>query len=100
MLLSLVMTMFLTDNRAVSQVLQLSLPMRYLSLTSTYLRQLLLQVSWQEFVHQMLSKGEVQQIIVLWDVGIANVILHENAVLNGRPVRAFTISNNFHFGEC
>ncbi|KAJ1523756.1 hypothetical protein ONE63_001589 [Megalurothrips usitatus] len=45
------------------------------------------QVSWQEFVHQMLSKGEVQQIIVMPDIGIANIILHDNAVINGKPVR-------------
>ncbi|KAK3929060.1 Paraplegin [Frankliniella fusca] len=47
------------------------------------------QVSWQEFVHQMLAKGEVQQIIVLpiSNFGIANIILHENAILNGKPVR-------------
>lgn len=43
-------------------------------------------VSWQEFVHQMLAKGEVQQIIVSPDAGTANVILYENAVLNGKPV--------------
>lgn len=45
------------------------------------------QVSWQEFVHQMLAKGEVQQIIVMPDVGMAHVILHENAILNGKPAR-------------
>ncbi|XP_026278149.1 paraplegin isoform X1 [Frankliniella occidentalis] len=47
------------------------------------------QVSWQEFVHQMLAKGEVQQIIVIpiANNGIANVVLHENAILNGKPVR-------------
>lgn len=45
------------------------------------------EVSWQKFVHQMLAKGEVQEIIVMWDLGFANVVLHEDAVVNGKPVK-------------
>lgn len=43
-------------------------------------------VSWNEFVHQMLVKGEVEEIIVRPDVEIVTIILHEGAVIKGKRV--------------
>lgn len=43
-------------------------------------------VSWNEFVHHMLAKGEVQEIIVRPDVEIVTIILHDGAVIKGKRV--------------
>lgn len=43
-------------------------------------------MSWNEFVHQMLAKGEVEQIIVRPDIDIVTIILHDGAVVKGRKV--------------
>lgn len=43
-------------------------------------------VSWNEFVHHMLAKGEVEEIIVRPDVEIVTIILHEGAVIKGKRV--------------
>ncbi|CAD5113086.1 DgyrCDS2278 [Dimorphilus gyrociliatus] len=43
-------------------------------------------VSWNEFVREMLTKGEVDEIIVRPEVEIAFIKLHPNAVVKGRPV--------------
>lgn len=43
-------------------------------------------VSWNEFVHHMLSKGEVEQIIVRPDMEIVTIILYDGAVIKGRKV--------------
>jgi len=44
-------------------------------------------VSWNEFLYQMLAKGEVEQIIVRPDIDIVTIILHEGAIIKGRRVR-------------
>lgn len=41
-------------------------------------------VSWNEFVYTMLSKGEVEQLIVRPDIEVVTIILHEGAVVNGQ----------------
>ncbi|CAG9770542.1 unnamed protein product [Ceutorhynchus assimilis] len=41
-------------------------------------------VSWNEFLYQMLAKGEVEQLIVRPDIDIVTIILHEGAVIKGR----------------
>ncbi|VVC86282.1 paraplegin [Leptidea sinapis] len=41
-------------------------------------------VSWNEFVYTMLSKGEVEELIVRPDIEVVTIILHEGAVLKGK----------------
>lgn len=43
-------------------------------------------VSWNEFVHQMLAKGEVEEVIVRPDLDIVTIILYEGAVIKGKKV--------------
>ncbi|KAK4877676.1 hypothetical protein RN001_010182 [Aquatica leii] len=43
-------------------------------------------VSWNEFLYQMLAKGEVEEIIVRPDIEIVTIILHDGAVVKGRKV--------------
>ncbi|KAF2901674.1 hypothetical protein ILUMI_04517 [Ignelater luminosus] len=43
-------------------------------------------VSWNEFLYQMLAKGEVEEIIVRPDVEIVTIILHEGAIIKGKKV--------------
>lgn len=43
-------------------------------------------VSWNEFLYQMLAKGEVEQIIVRPDIEIVTIILFEGAVVKGKKV--------------
>jgi len=43
-------------------------------------------VSWNEFVHHMLAKGEVEEVIVRPDLDIVTIILHDGAVIKGRRV--------------
>ena len=49
-------------------------------------RERLRPISWTEFVNRMLSKGEVQQIVVQPDFNRVTIHLHEGAVINGHPV--------------
>lgn len=44
-------------------------------------------MSWNEFVHHMLAKGEVEEVIVRPDVDIVTIILHDGAVIKGKRVR-------------
>ncbi|CAH0703702.1 unnamed protein product [Spodoptera exigua] len=48
-------------------------------------------VSWNEFVYSMLSKGEVQELIVRPDLEVVTIILHEGAIIKGKRTthRAF-----------
>lgn len=46
-------------------------------------------VSWNEFIHHMLAKGEVEQIIVRPDVDIVTIILCDGAVIKGKKVSVF-----------
>ncbi|XP_044269257.1 paraplegin [Tribolium madens] len=43
-------------------------------------------VSWNEFLYQMLAKGEVEEIIVRPDIEIVTIILHEGAIIKGKKV--------------
>jgi len=53
-------------------------------------------VSWNEFVHLMLAKGEVEEIIARPDLDIVTVRLHEGAIIKGRKVN-INIYNYLHF---
>lgn len=44
-------------------------------------------ISWNEFVHQMLAKGEVQEIIVKPELDWVTVVLHEGAVVKGNKTK-------------
>ncbi|XP_013184956.1 paraplegin [Amyelois transitella] len=41
-------------------------------------------VSWNEFVYSMLSKGEVEELIVRPDMEVVTIILHEGAIVKGK----------------
>src|SRR5699024_6795302 len=43
-------------------------------------------VSWNEFYHQMLSKGEVELIVVKPDLDLVTIYLYEGAVIRGKTV--------------
>lgn len=45
-------------------------------------------VSWNEFLYQMLAKGEVEEIIVRPDMDIVSLILHDGAVIKGKKAEA------------
>ncbi|RVE50496.1 hypothetical protein evm_004825 [Chilo suppressalis] len=46
--------------------------------------ELIRYVSWNEFVYSMLSKGEVEELIVRPDMEVVTIILHEGAVIKGK----------------
>ncbi|XP_014209365.1 paraplegin isoform X2 [Copidosoma floridanum] len=41
-------------------------------------------VSWNEFVHQMLAKGEVKELIVRPEIDMVTIVLHEGAIIKGK----------------
>lgn len=41
-------------------------------------------MSWNEFVHQMLAKGEVRQLIVRPEIDMVTIVLHEGAIFKGK----------------
>lgn len=43
-------------------------------------------VSWNDFVKEMLAKGEVQRVQVVPESDVVEVYLHPGAVVFGRPV--------------
>lgn len=49
-------------------------------------------VSWNEFVHHMLTAGEVREIIVHPDLDMVTIILQDNAIIKGRKLP----SNVYH----
>lgn len=49
--------------------------------------QVIRYVSWNEFVHHMLAKGEVEEVIVRPDVDIVTIILYDGAIIKGKRVR-------------
>lgn len=54
-------------------------------------------ISWNDFVNEMLAKGEVSRVQVVPESDIVEIYLHPGAVIFGRPVRcADTLS--FAFG--
>lgn len=44
-------------------------------------------ISWQEFVHEMLAKGEVQEITIHSDIKRAEITLHRGAIIKGQRAR-------------
>ncbi|XP_046918238.2 SPG7 matrix AAA peptidase subunit, paraplegin [Dermatophagoides farinae] len=48
-------------------------------------------VSWNEFYYQMLSKGEVELIVVKPDLDLVTIYLHEDAIIRGKkaPFRQY-----------
>ncbi|XP_006902911.1 PREDICTED: paraplegin [Elephantulus edwardii] len=42
-------------------------------------------ISWNDFVHEMLAKGEVQRVQVVPESDVVEVFLHPGAVVFGRP---------------
>lgn len=46
--------------------------------------ELIRYVSWNEFVYSMLSKGEVEELIVRPDMEVVTIILHEGAIIKGK----------------
>ncbi|ERL84158.1 hypothetical protein D910_01531 [Dendroctonus ponderosae] len=51
-------------------------------------------VSWNEFLYQMLAKGEVEQIIVRPDIDIVTIILKEDAIIKGKKTDLRTYHMN------
>lgn len=43
-------------------------------------------ISWNDFVQEMLAKGEVQRVQVVPESDVVEVYLHPGAVVFGRPV--------------
>lgn len=43
-------------------------------------------VSWNEFIHHMMAKGEVRELIVRPDMEMVTIILHDGAIIKGRRV--------------
>ena len=43
-------------------------------------------ISWNDFVHEMLAKGEVSRVQVVPESDIVEIYLHPGAVIFGRPV--------------
>lgn len=43
-------------------------------------------VSWNEFIHHMMAKGEVHELIVRPDMEMVTIILHDGAIIKGRRV--------------
>lgn len=41
-------------------------------------------MSWNEFIHQMLAKGEVSKIIVRPELEIVTIVLHDGAIIKGK----------------
>lgn len=60
-------------------------------------------ISWNEFYHEMLAKGEVQEVIIRPEAEIAVIRLYDGAIIKGRPVTlpVFTmkIPDPYHFEE-
>lgn len=48
-------------------------------------------VSWNEFYHQMLAKGEVELVVVKPDLDLVTIYLYEGAIIRGKkaPYRSY-----------
>uniref|UniRef100_T1JJ68 AAA+ ATPase domain-containing protein n=1 Tax=Strigamia maritima TaxID=126957 RepID=T1JJ68_STRMM len=51
-------------------------------------------ISWNEFVHHMLAKGEVEEIVIRPELDLVTIYLYEGAVLKGRKVEHKTFHMN------
>ncbi|KAI0983712.1 hypothetical protein GJ496_007410 [Pomphorhynchus laevis] len=60
-------------------------------------------LSWNEFLNEMLSKGEVKSIIIRPDNDIAMILLHDDAIIKGEkitnPVRFMDVDSTQRFEE-
>lgn len=60
-------------------------------------------VSWNEFYHHMLAKGEVEEVIVRPELDLVTIYLHDNAIIKGRKAEHKTFHMNIvdveHFEE-
>lgn len=59
--------------------------------------QLIRYVSWNEFVYSMLSKGEVEELIVRPDMEVVTIILHEGAIIKGKKVSVCSFYFSHYF---
>lgn len=55
-------------------------------LICTCIFQFVRYVSWNEFLYTMLTKGEVEELIVRPDIEVVTIILHEGAIIKGKKV--------------
>ncbi|XP_018565849.1 paraplegin [Anoplophora glabripennis] len=51
-------------------------------------------VAWNEFLYQMLAKGEVEEIIVRPDIEIVTLVLYDGAVIKGKRIDNRTFHMN------
>lgn len=51
-------------------------------------------VSWNEFVHHMLAKGEVEEIIVRPELDLVTIYVHNDAIIKGRKIEHKTFHMN------
>lgn len=51
-------------------------------------------ISWNDFVNEMLAKGEVSRVQVVPESDIVEIYLHPGAVIFGRPVRSISSLQN------
>lgn len=51
-------------------------------------------ISWQEFYHHMLAKGEVESIVARPDIETVTIHLHEGAVIKGQTAKHLTYHMN------
>lgn len=51
-------------------------------------------LSWNEFVHHMLAKGEVEEIIVRPEIDLVTIYLYEDAIIKGRRAEHRTYHMN------
>lgn len=49
-------------------------------------------ISWNDFVNEMLAKGEVSRVQVVPESDIVEIYLHPGAVIFGKPVRGSSMS--------
>ncbi|XP_077301487.1 SPG7 matrix AAA peptidase subunit, paraplegin [Arctopsyche grandis] len=57
-----------------------------LALLSNNQQEVMKYVSWNEFLYQMLAKGEVEELIIRPDLEVVTIILHEGAVIKGKKI--------------
>lgn len=53
-------------------------------------------ISWNDFVNEMLAKGEVSRVQVVPESDIVEIYLHPGAVIFGRPVRCAGFNAQTH----
>ncbi|XP_043287010.1 paraplegin [Venturia canescens] len=42
-------------------------------------------ISWNEFVHTMLAKGEVEELVIKPEIDWVTIVLHDGAIIKGKP---------------